>query len=316
MRRIGSKLNARMRWKNLNAFMHATTLLAVSLVMWGAYGQESGTKPPAAPAASTESVAAVDPVPSAEPALAASPASPEATDPGAQQFMLKCMGCHTIGGGLLSGPDLKPTSGWPRANLLAGIKRMEKSVGPLSDDFVATMADFLLAPDAAARVTAAQQAMAMQQAAKLEAPSPEKGNALFFGRTAFAGGGIACAACHQADGKGGSMATSLEDAYARLGEVPLLATCESPGYPVMRAIYTPRPVTKQEAVHLVAFLKVASENPKPSAHPPMSIIGLVGGIGLTVAMAMRSGHKSNVGTRARMVAQAHQRRDMGKGRAS
>lgn len=193
---------------------------------------------------------------------------------------------------------------------------MEKSVGPLSDDVVATMADFLLSPEAATRVTAAQQAMAIQQAAKLEAPSTDKGSALFFGRTAFAGGGIACAACHQADGKGGSLATSLEDAYTRLGEMPLLATCESPGYPVMRAIYTPRPVSKQEAVHLVAFLKTTSETPKPPVHPPMSLIGLVGGIGLTVAMALRSGHKSNAGTRARMVAQAHQRRDMGRGRAS
>jgi hypothetical protein len=92
---------------------------------------------------------------------------------------------------------------------------MEKSVGPLSDDCIATMADFLLSPDAAARVTAAQQAMAMQQAAKLEAPVAQiKASALFFGRTAFAGGGIACAACHQADGKGGSLATSLEYASA------------------------------------------------------------------------------------------------------
>lgn len=249
-------------------------------------------------------------------AAAPAPVPPEAVDKGAQLFMLKCMGCHTIGGGLLSGPDLKPMSGWPRANLEAGIKRMEKNVGPISDEFVATMADFLLSPDAAARVKAAQQAVAMEQAAKLEPPSPEKGGALFLGRTAFVGGGIACAACHQAGGKGGSLAASLEDAYTRLGETPLLATCESPGYPVMRAIYTPRPVTKQEAVHLVAFLKSAAEKPRPPAHPPLSTVGILGGIGLTVAMAVRSGRKSNAGTRARMVAQAHQRRDMGRGRAS
>lgn len=323
--RFGLTLEARMGRKPLNLVRRSLALLAVPLLMGTAEPPVPEAQPDvASPASVVPSLVAASPapatpataVPAPPEATAAAPAAPDATDTGAQLFMLKCMGCHTIGGGLLSGPDLKPMSGWPRANLLAGVKRMEKSVGPLSDDFVATMADFLLSPDAAARVTAAQQAMAVQQAAKLEAPSPEKGNALFLGRTVFAGGGIACAACHQADGKGGSMAASLEDAYTRLGEAPLLATCESPGYPVMRAIYTPRPVTKQEAVHLVAFLKSAAEKPKPPANPPLSVIGILGGIGLTVGMALRSGRKSNAGTRARMVAQAHQRRDMGRGRAS
>lgn len=314
MRWFGSSLKTRICWRFPGFALRSLTMLAAPLLAGIAHAQAPEAQTASTPPASAEPVLA--PAAPAAGTSADAPAAPEATDAGAQLFMLKCTGCHTIGGGLLSGPDLKPMAGWPRANLVAGVKRMEKNVGPLTDDAVETMTYLLLAPDAADRVKAAQQAMAMQQAAKLEPPSAEKGSALFFGGTAFAGGGIACAACHQAGGKGGSLAASLEDAYTRLGETPLLATSESPGYPVMRAIYTPRPVTKQEAVHLVAFLKSAAEKPRPPAHPPLSTVGILGGIGLTMAMAVRSGRKSNAGTRARMVAQAHQRRDMGRGRTS
>jgi len=287
-------------------------VFAVSILVGGAGAQVTGVEFAVPPPATPPSEVA----PGSSEALTVVPSAPDAADAGAKLYMLKCMGCHTIGGGQLSGPDLKPMSGWPRENLEAGVRRMEKSVGPLSSEAVTELTDLLLSTDAAERIKTVQQAMALQQAATLEPPSAEKGEALFLGRTSFAGGGISCAACHQAGGKGGSMASSLEDAYTRLGEVPLLATCEAPGYPVMRAIYAPHPVTKQEAIHIVSYLQSVSEEAAPPLNPPMSIVGLIGGIGLTLAMGMRSGHKSIAGTRARMVAQAHQRRDMGRGRTS
>ena len=51
-------------------------------------------------------------------------------DVAAQSYAQKCAGCHTVGGGKLTGPDLLPTRAWPKPELAAKIKLMEARVGP------------------------------------------------------------------------------------------------------------------------------------------------------------------------------------------
>src|SRR5690606_15016981 len=105
-----------------------------------------------------------------------------------------------------------------------GVKRMEKNVGPLSEMETEALVELLLDPEAAARLTAHRESVQMQEAASLEPGNASKGEALYFGKVAFANGGISCAACHQAGGRGGNLATSLEDSFTRLGEQSLLST--------------------------------------------------------------------------------------------
>lgn len=261
---------------------------------------------PASPTAAQETTA---PVAAAEPAPE-TPAGVQAQDLAATGFMMKCAGCHTIGGGALTGPDLKNAMTYPRQTVWDAIKRMEKSVGPLAGEEVDSLTDFLLSPEAGARLVAQRKQVQMREAASLEPASAEKGRALFFGSTAFSNGGVACGACHQAGGRGGNMAASLEDAFTRLGEQPLLATAENPGFPVMRAIYTSHPVVKQESVHLVKFLEEVSKEPARPAAVPLLMIGGLGAVAVLLLLGKASGARA-AGTRARLVAGANSRNARG-----
>jgi hypothetical protein len=248
--------------------------------------------------------------PATESSLAPVEPEPELADLGVQAYMMKCVGCHTIGGGALSGPDLKPMVTWPRTNLSDAIKRMEKNVGPLPAEEVALYTDFLLDEEAAQRLLDAQQLVALQQAASLDPANAEVGEQLFFGSRAFAQGGLACAACHQAGGRGGSMAASLEDAFTRIGEVPLIATCENPGYPVMRTIYTEHPLSKQESVHVVKYLEAVAATPRARGFMPLHAVATGGAIAVLLAIGGMHRNRQR-GTRARLVAEAHRKTTVG-----
>jgi mono/diheme cytochrome c family protein len=229
-----------------------------------------------------------------------------AHDDAARVYMMKCMGCHTIGGGMLSGPDLKNLPTYPRQTVVNGIWRMEQQVGPLSEDEVEMLTDLLMDPGAATRLDAQRERVQLREAATMEPPNAAIGEALYFGRTAFANRGLSCAACHQAGGRGGNLASSLEDSYTRLGAESLLSTTENPGFPVMRAIYEKHPITRQEALHLVAYLEVVAENPAAPFTPPLHLAGIVGALGL-MAVLGRKRFPRAAGTRARLVMEANRR---------
>lgn len=298
--------------KSTQRSMQLKTTLCVALGLLA--GLLGGTN---TASAQDEAVVDATPPPAVDPTLAAAPdatppeetmAEPEvkAEDIAAQTFLRKCMGCHTIGGGALTGPDLKPASGWPRKDLAAAIVRMEKNVGPIPETEVELLTDFISAPDAVERLAYEREQAALRHAAQLEPASAATGRQLFLGSMPLTNGGIACGACHQAGGRGGTLATSLEDAFTRIGETPLISTCENPGYPVMRAIYTPVPVTKQEAMHLVKYLEEVAVDPREASAIPLHMIGFLGAAALFFGAGWA--HKSKAqGTRARLVAQPRRR---------
>ena len=270
-------------------------------------GAQAGAADPGAAEGNTAPLPAGD---DATPAMGVDGESTKATtqtgaaqpDGDAQLFQSKCIGCHTIGGGALSGPDLKPVSAWPRSDLESAISRMEKNVGPLNSEELSRLADFLLHPDAAERLAREQERVAMQQAATLKPPSPAQGRKLFWGEERFANGGVACNACHTAAGNGGNLAISLADAGTRLGKTSLMSTIETPGFPIMRAIYQQHPVTKQEATHVAAFLEEVSQQPAREAGViPLHAIGLVGALAFMAGVGWIY-RRRPAGTRARLVA--------------
>ena len=230
----------------------------------------------------------------------------QAHDEAARVYAMKCMGCHTIGGGALSGPDLKVAATFPRHTVVDAIWRMEQQVGPMTEEEVELLTDLLLDENAAQRLEAQRDRVRMREAATLDPPDAARGEALYFGRTAFRNGGLSCAACHQAGGRGGNLASSLEDSYTRLGAESLLSTTENPGFPVMRAIYEDHPVTRQEALHVVAYLEEVSEDPAPPFSPPLHVAGLVGALGLMAVLGRKRALRA-AGTRARLVSEANRR---------
>jgi mono/diheme cytochrome c family protein len=257
--------------------------------------------------ASARPEATSEPVPVVAPEVTHEAATTPSGNPGAKIFLQKCTGCHTVGAGNLSGPDLKPTITWPRADLEAAIVRMEKSVGPLDPAEIGALADLLLSPDGAGDIAAAQQQLVLAQTATLDPPSPEKGRALFHGQATFTNGGVSCAACHEAGGRGGNLAVELHTSFSRLGELPLKSAMENPGLPLMKAVYATRPITPQESVHVAAYLETLADQPMRASNPPLQAAGMgiaalaLGGIGVGYRKRLR-------GVRADLVRRANGKR--------
>lgn len=222
-------------------------------------------------------------------------------------FSQKCAGCHTVGGGPLTGPDLKAVQAWPRQNLDPAILRMEKNVGKLKPEEVQTLGDLLLAPDAASRIADERKRIAMQEMAKLAPANAAIGEDLFFGRKPLSNRGLACASCHTVAGAGGNLAIDLTGSFVKLGQAPLMSTVEGATFPLMKAAYTNRTVTTQEALHLVKYLETAgASKATPRSTPPLHALGFVGA---AIALAGMSRHfrKRNRGVRARLVRDAVRR---------
>ncbi|MDX1584273.1 MAG: cytochrome c [Thermoanaerobaculia bacterium] len=249
-------------------------------------------------------------------AEAAEPAEAE-TDTIALYYLRRCSGCHTIGRGYLSGPDLLPSTKWPREDLRAAVERMEKNVGPMTDEQIEGLVDLLKSDDLQERLDEAASQRVAEMAAKLDPGSPVKGKALFFGNNSFDNGGVACFACHAVSERGGNMAVDLTLAYERLGESALLSATEEPSFPMMRASYGSRPVTSQEAVHIVAYLEeVASEadaaglDEADVAQP--EDVGMLHGIAGGAAILFVGGivfvaQRRRAGARSRLVRESHRR---------
>lgn len=299
-----------------NPLLSLTYLMAVCGIAMGAeIAEPADIHPP--PTGSPSQVSSE--APEAGPFTSEAPASPETAaaagpgaladtgDPGAQLFMRKCAGCHTIGGGALSGPDLKVVQSWPRQNVDPAILRMEKNVGKLTPQEVEELAVLLLEPDAASRLAEERKRMAMKEMASLEPANAALGEALFYGGKALSHRGLACAACHGVRGMGGNLASDLTGSFAKLGEVPLMSTIEGVTFPLMQAAYAGKPITKQEALHLVKYLETAGgQGGTPRRSPPMHALGAFGAI-LAFAGVSWSYRNRNRGVRAKLVRDAMRR---------
>ncbi len=254
---------------------------------------ESGraTAPHGAPQPPTESGRATAP-PGAKPA-------PAKSDPAALLFSQKCAGCHTIGRGQLTGPDLAIAPTRAPAVLATNIKKMEDRVGPLAADQVGSLVALLRDAKAAARVQAAEDA-ALQSTVKLDPPSAAAGRRLFEGRAVLQNGGMACASCHQVAGRGGSMARDLTDVQKRMGTAALVTAVEQPSFPIMRNTYRIHPVTRQEAVHLAKFLETQAARPAVPSSSPVPLFGGAGAFLFLAGMGLFYRNR-NTGVRARLL---------------
>jgi mono/diheme cytochrome c family protein len=199
-------------------------------------------------------------------------------DPAAKLFLQKCAGCHTVGKGKLTGPDLNEAATWQAPDLDKGIKAMEVKVGPLANEDIVVLRDFLKSTDVRDRLAAEQERFAKATAASFDPPSPAIGEALFTGRTQLSGGGMACVACHAVSGSGGNLALPLDGVHAKLGETPLQSAIEKTSFKVMTAAYRNHPVTKQEAIHLTAYLGSL----QPATTTTSTRVPLAGAIGAAV----------------------------------
>lgn len=215
-------------------------------------------------------------------------------DGAAALFVKRCAGCHTIGGGKLSGPDLKNCTAWPLADRANKVTAMQKQAGALSPGEIDALATFVGNPQAQARVAEAIRQFLVQNTAKLDPPSATYGEALYRGGAPLGAGGMACISCHEAGGGGGALGPNLHGVSGRLGKAALLSGIQNASWKVMKGHYGAHPVTAQEAAHLSAFLETLPEKSPEKTGMPWHVVASVAGLGIFLVLPLmyRRRHQS------------------------
>jgi mono/diheme cytochrome c family protein len=207
----------------------------------------------------------------------------EAGDPAAAIFLQKCAGCHTVGKGKLTGPDLIAATSWAEPDLARAVKNMETRVGPLGEQEIAALVALVKSVDVRERIAAESERVARAAAARFDPGDAHVGRMLFTGARALENGGPACASCHSVDGSAAGLGPDLSGVFAKLGETPLVSACENASFKVMDAAYRDHAVTRQEALHLTKYLEEAG---KGGGEAPAPRVGAIGAAAGAVAFAL------------------------------
>ncbi len=191
-------------------------------------------------------------------------------DAAGRLYVSRCTGCHTIGRGTLTGPDLTAAITWREADLETAILRMQEKAGALSRDEITGLIAFLKDAQVKERIAAEEARIAQQFAATLAPPDAAAGERLFRGADLLANGGMACIACHKiGDVGGGTLGRDLTGVYGRMGATGLLSALEKAPFLVMAPVYRDKPLTRQEALHIACWLQAMDAQPAAVGSDPV-----------------------------------------------
>lgn len=205
----------------------------------------------------------------------------------AQFFRQNCASCHTIGGGRLTGPDLKDVSkrqtrSWlvnfvqnPTAVLSSGdayaMKLKEEARGAVMPPIPGMTRD---RADALLQLIESESALDRSQFKGIVVstePFTERdiqlGRRYVLGTARLANGGAACIGCHSVRGTGplggGRLGPDLSRVYQRLGgDAPrknLTAWLTAPATPTMAPVFKSHPLASEEILALVAFFERSAQ---------------------------------------------------------
>lgn len=221
-------------------------------------------------------------------------------------FRNSCAGCHTIGGGPLTGPDLKNVEDrakrdWlvrfmvdPPAMIASGDPYAKKilaengnipmpKVAGMTRDRAKRLLDLIKAES---KLERSQFAGVSLSDRPFTAEDVALGRALFSGEQRMSNGAPACASCHSIAGQsglgGGLLGPDLTDAFSRLnGRKALGAWLGNPGTPTMAPVFKTAPIDKDEILPLLAYLKSAAESGETAQSPGIEflILGIAGAVG-------------------------------------
>lgn len=232
----------------------------------------------------------------------------------AAYFKANCASCHTIGGGRLTGPDLKGLSeraqqaGKDRDWLITYIldpQRMINSGDPYAARLLqeargvvmpkivgldSEKAEYLLdLIDAESLLEESQFKGAAVSSEPFTARDVDRGLALFTGREELKGGSAMCMSCHRMPGVGalggGNLGPDLTRVYEKGkhttgGRATLSAWLMAPATPTMQALLKDTPLEPDEVHALVALMqnRAAKSQPEPVGASMVSfaILGLLG----------------------------------------
>lgn len=226
-------------------------------------------------------------------------------------FRQNCMNCHTIGGGRLTGPDLKDvtkrqTREWlanflvnPKAVLDSGDPYAQKIFEesrrvpmPMSPGMNRERAEKLLDLIEAESKLPESQFKGLQISTAPFTPADiQAGRDIFIGQQRLVAGGTACIACHSMHDMsalgGGLLGPDLTNVYDRLkGRVSLSAWLVAPGTETMQPAFRNHPLKAEEIHSLVAYFEdSARHRPADSTGDRVTflLLGLCGAAALLFA---------------------------------
>lgn len=200
--------------------------------------------------------------------------------PAADYFRQNCANCHTVGGGRLTGPDLKGVSErkdreWlvrfvqnPKTMIDSGdayaVKLQQEARGvvmPVPPAMDAARARALLdLIEAESKLPRSQFAGAQISDRPLTEQDVAQGRQIFLGTQRLASGGASCMSCHTVKGLGGlgggRLGPDLTLVYERLqGRKGLGAWMMSPASPTMGPVFKTKPLQPEEILALIAFFE-------------------------------------------------------------
>ncbi|MBT6156301.1 MAG: c-type cytochrome [Planctomycetaceae bacterium] len=225
-------------------------------------------------------------------------------------FRQNCMNCHTIGGGRLTGPDLKDLSkrrvgrDWmidfllnPKAVIDAGDSYAQeifdasggKVYMPVGPGMTKQRAEDLLdLIDAESKLEKSQFKGRQFSNKPFTTADRKRGRQIFEGTQQLKAGGASCISCHSMHDTpalgGGRLGPDLTEVVTRLkGRKSLSAWLVAPGTETMQPIFKGHPMSDDEIHSLVAYFEAsAGKSPsEPSANRiALLLMGLVGAAGL------------------------------------
>ncbi len=198
----------------------------------------------------------------------------------AAYFKQNCSSCHTIGGGRLTGPDLKDVEKRKDRTWLTRFIVDPRAMLDAGDQYALD-----LQRDARGAVMPALPGMTRQRAESLldligteskleksqfigvrisDRPFTQRdvdlGRDLFLGTVALKNGGPSCLSCHGAHGiaglGGGTLAPDLTTVFERYGGRKTLAVwLSAPATPTMQSVFNKKPIEPEEILGLVAYFQ-------------------------------------------------------------
>lgn len=221
----------------------------------------------------------------------------------AQFFRQNCTSCHTIGGGRITGPDLKGVTARKDREWLVRFVQNPKAVIDSGDPYAkqlldeargvvmpslpgmnAALAESLLTLIDAESTLERSQFAGLQLSDRPFGPADiQNGHDLFTGERRLAAAGPPCLSCHSVGGVGvmggGKLGPDLTLVYERLNGRKGLATwLSAPATPTMRTVFAASPLGNQELELLLAFFEDAAKR-RTEADPVAPLTFFLLGLG-------------------------------------
>ncbi|MBT7601461.1 MAG: c-type cytochrome [Anaerolineae bacterium] len=225
----------------------------------------------------------------------------QSSDDGQDIFEVMCVSCHSVGGGVIVGPDLKGVLERRDRNWVRGFISMPDQI-LASDDPIAM--DMLIEfnnipmPNLGLTETDVEALLAFLEGGESVAPVVvdlpagdfDQGEAIFTGGKVLTEGGTPCIACHSVGTfsalGGGNLGPDLTHVYDRFGKVGLVSAIQNIAFPTMQGVYEGKDLTDQEIADLLAFFTTVDvEGVEKNTSALFWIVGLLGAGALFGIMA-------------------------------